>query len=83
MSDDKICISVADTGEGISQEELPFVFDRFWRGDKARVHGSQAGSGLGLPIARQLVQAHRGQIEVESRVGKGTRFTIVLDVAED
>jgi signal transduction histidine kinase len=83
MEGGKAFISVADTGEGIPEADLPFLFDRFWRGDRARVRGDQAGSGLGLPIARQLVQAHGGQIEVESQVGKGTCFTIVLDVIED
>lgn len=69
-------ITVADTGEGIPAEDLPFVFDRFWKGDRARTRAEGAGSGLGLAIARQLVQAHGGQIEVESQPGAGTRFTV-------
>ena len=71
-------ITVADTGEGIAPEELPFLFDRFWRGDRARTHSDGAGSGLGLAIARQLVQAHGGQIAVQSQLGRGTAFTIDL-----
>jgi two-component system OmpR family sensor kinase/two-component system sensor histidine kinase BaeS len=71
-------ITVADTGQGIPAEDLPYVFDRFWRGDRSRSHAGGAGSGLGLAIARQLVEAHGGQIDVESEVGKGTTFTIAL-----
>jgi signal transduction histidine kinase len=72
---------VADTGEGIAPEDVPYVFDRFWRGDRARTHGAAAGSGLGLAIARQLVQAHGGVIEVQSTIGQGTTFTIDLPSA--
>lgn len=71
-------VTVADTGEGIAPEDLPFLFDRFWRGDRARTHSEGVGSGLGLAIARQLVQAHGGQITVQSEVGRGTTFTIDL-----
>jgi two-component system OmpR family sensor kinase/two-component system sensor histidine kinase BaeS len=71
-------ILVRDTGEGIAPEDLPFIFDRFWRGDRARSHASGAGSGLGLAIARQLVQAHGGWIGVASELGAGTTFTIDL-----
>ncbi len=69
---------VADTGEGIAPEDVPYVFDRFWRADRARTHSEGTGSGLGLAIARQLVQAHGGTIEVKSTLGLGTTFTIDL-----
>ncbi len=72
---------VADTGEGIAPEDVPYVFDRFWRADRARTHGEGTGSGLGLAIARQLIQAHGGTIEVQSTLGRGTTFTIDLPSA--
>jgi two-component system sensor histidine kinase BaeS len=71
-------LQVTDTGEGIAPEDLPFVFDRFWRGDRARTHGEGTGSGLGLAIARQLVQAHGGTIAAQSTQGAGTTFTLEL-----
>jgi signal transduction histidine kinase len=73
-------ILVRDTGEGISAENLPYVFDRFWKGDRSRSRAGGAGSGLGLAIARQLVNAHGGRIVVESKVGQSTTFTIELPV---
>ncbi len=69
-------ITIKDTGSGIPPEDLPFVFDRFWRGDKSRT--GRTHSGLGLAITKQLVHAHGGKIEVESEVGKGTIFTLEL-----
>lgn len=69
-------ISVQDTGAGISPEDLPFIFDRFWRADKSR--SGRTHSGLGLAIAKQLIHAHGGTIDVQSDVGKGTRFIIEL-----
>ena len=75
---DGVRILVRDTGEGIPPDDLPYIFDRFWRGDKSRQRSSSAGSGLGLAIARQFVSAHGGQISVESQLGLGTTFTIDL-----
>ena len=69
-------ITVKDSGEGIASEDLPFIFDRFWRGDKSRT--GRVHSGLGLAIAKQIVLAHGGTIEAESDIGKGTTFTIEL-----
>ncbi|HET8851180.1 MAG TPA: HAMP domain-containing sensor histidine kinase [Ktedonobacteraceae bacterium] len=69
---------VRDTGKGIAPEDLPSIFDRFWRGDGARSRTEGAGGGLGLAIARQLVLAHGGRIEVESQPGQGATFTVRL-----
>ncbi len=72
-------VSVSDTGEGIAAEDLPHVFDRFWRGDKSRARET-GGSGLGLAIARRLIEAQGGRIGVESELGKGSRFWLRLPV---
>jgi len=76
-SDKAVQITIQDTGAGIPPEDLPFVFDRFWKGDKTRSRSS-GGSGLGLAIVRQLVSAHGGTIKVESEEGVGTRFIVQL-----
>ncbi|MFI1419211.1 ATP-binding protein [Streptomyces sp. NPDC020731] len=72
-------VEVRDTGRGIAEEDLPHLFDRFWRADASRGRAT-GGSGLGLSIARQIVTDHRGTIEVRSTVGAGTTFTVVLPV---
>jgi two-component system OmpR family sensor kinase len=74
-------VSIADTGPGLPPADLPHVFDRFWRADKSRSR-EQGGSGLGLAIARQLIEAHSGQIGVESEgvPGHGSRFWFTLPV---
>lgn len=77
---DMICIRVIDTGPGIAPDDLPHVFDRFWRADRGRAR-AQGGSGLGLAIARQLALAHGGAIGVESEPGKGACFWLSLPVA--
>jgi len=74
-------VTVTDTGEGIALEDLPHVFHRFWRADRSRSR-DHGGAGLGLTIARQLVEAHGGRIEVTSELGRGTRFTFTLPVAK-
>lgn len=72
-------IVVEDTGMGIPAEDLPFIFDRFYRVDKAR-NRAQGGSGLGLSIAKWVARAHGGEIYVESEVNVGTTFTVVLPI---
>jgi two-component system OmpR family sensor kinase/two-component system sensor histidine kinase BaeS len=74
---------VIDTGEGIAADELPRIFDRFWRGDPARSHERGAGSGLGLAIAKSLVEAHGGRIWAESMEGEGTSISLILPLAPD
>jgi two-component system sensor histidine kinase BaeS len=70
-------LQVADTGSGIAPEDLPHVFDRFYRGDRSRSRAG-GGAGLGLAITRQIVTAHGGRIEVASPPGAGTTFTVTL-----
>jgi len=75
-------LQVCDNGSGIPPDDLPFIFDRFWHGDPARPDSRDSSSGLGLAIARQLVQAHGGRISVESQLNQGTTFTIDLPVRQ-
>jgi signal transduction histidine kinase len=79
--DNQVEVSVADTGEGIPSEDLPYIFERFYRVDKSRSRAT-GGSGLGLTIARRLVEVHGGRIEVQSELGKGSCFTFTLPVSE-
>ncbi|XUL94393.1 sensor histidine kinase [Streptomyces galilaeus] len=78
-SGDQVAIEVADTGTGIPAEDLPRVFDRFWRAEKSR-NRRTGGSGLGLAIVRRLTEAHGGTVTVASTVGAGTVFTVRLPV---
>lgn len=78
--DGKVWVSVRDNGVGIPKEDVPRVFDRFYRVDKARSRES-GGTGLGLSIAHEIVQRHEGTIELQSRRGKGTAITMTLPVA--
>jgi two-component system sensor histidine kinase BaeS len=75
--DGHVQVAVADTGEGIAPEDQPHVFDQFYRGEKSRSRQS-GGAGLGLAIARGIVEAHRGQIRVESAPNRGSRFVVTL-----
>jgi signal transduction histidine kinase len=70
-------ISITDTGEGIPTEELPNIFERFYRVDKSHTRGN-GGYGLRLAIAKRLVEAHSGIIEVRSKLGQGSRFTFTV-----
>ena len=79
---DGVRVTVRDSGPGIAAEDLPRVFDRFWRGEKSRAR-EKGGSGLGLAIARQWVEAMGGRIGVESRPGEGSAFWFSLPVASD
>ncbi len=74
-------ISVEDTGEGIPAEDLPNVFERFYRVDKSRARAT-GGTGLGLAIAKSLVEAHGGKIEVRSEEGKGSRFAFTIPLSQ-
>jgi signal transduction histidine kinase len=79
--EDAVRVEVADTGDGIAPEDLPRVFERSFRGERSRSSpgvGEDSGAGLGLAIARGLVEAHGGKIDVESRLGEGSRFTFTL-----
>ena len=73
-----VVITITDTGEGIPSSDLPHIFDRFYRADKSRTEADGASSGLGLAIAKALVEAHGGRIKASSVVGKGTKFEIDL-----
>lgn len=73
--EDTVAVEVSDTGVGIPEDQVPHVFERFYRADEAR---STEGSGLGLAIASQIVQDHGGSIEVRSKVGEGSTFTLRL-----
>jgi two-component system, OmpR family, sensor histidine kinase BaeS len=76
-----VVLRVSDTGQGIAPEDLPFVFDRFYRADKARQRTDNNASGLGLAIAKAIVEAHGATLAVDSVLGAGTTFTITLPVA--
>ena len=74
---EQVTLTVQDSGQGISPEDLPFVFDRFYRADKSRAE-KNGESGLGLAIAKVLVEAHGGMLEAKSVIGRGTTFLIHL-----
>jgi two-component system OmpR family sensor kinase/two-component system sensor histidine kinase BaeS len=72
-----ITFAVSDTGKGIAAADLPHIFDRFWRADRARTRSS-GGAGLGLAITRRIIEAHGGHIWATSELGKGTTITFVV-----
>ncbi len=74
-------VAVSDTGEGIPAEDLPNIFERFYRVDKSRARAT-GGTGLGLTISKRLVEAHGGTIEAQSELGKGSRFSFTIPIAE-
>jgi len=80
---DQAQLTVSDTGPGIPAEDLPHIFERFYRAEKARTRQRNGkGFGLGLSIAYWIVRNHGGRIEVDSRLGKGTTFCVWLPLAQ-
>lgn len=78
-TDQTISIRIEDTGSGIPADDLPFIFERFYRADRSR-NRATGGAGLGLTIVKQLIEAHGGTISVSSQVGKGSSFQILLPI---
>jgi signal transduction histidine kinase len=78
----EIELSITDTGEGIPDEALPHLFDRFYQVDPSRAGGGKHGAGLGLAIVQEIIQAHGGRISVRSQAGHGTMFVIHLPLAQ-
>jgi signal transduction histidine kinase len=76
---DYILLSVVDTGEGLSPEESPYVFDAYWQASNGK---RKAGTGLGLAIVKRIAVAHGGNVSVRSQLGKGSAFTIMIPVRE-
>lgn len=81
IEEEGLVFKIIDTGSGIPVEDLPFVFERFYKADKARTRG-QSGTGLGLAIAKNIVEAHNGEISVQSVYGEGTTFSFVIPHGE-
>ncbi len=77
--DQQVQLIVSDTGSGIDAADLPFIFDRFYRTDKARQRDREDSSGLGLAIAKAIVEAHGGTLTVASALGQGTTFTVTFE----
>lgn len=73
-------IAIRDQGVGINPEDLPFIFERFYKADKARLRGESGGTGLGLAIVKNIVESHHGSIYASSKLGEGTTFTLRLPV---
>jgi two-component system phosphate regulon sensor histidine kinase PhoR len=77
---DEIVLSVSDSGRGIARNNLPRIFERFYRADKARTPESIRGTGLGLSIVKHIAQLHGGRVDAESELGRGTIVRVVLPV---
>lgn len=75
-------VRVADSGRGVAAEDIPYLFDRFYKAEKAHTPGAQSGTGLGLSIVKRIIAAHGQDISVESEPGAGTAFTFTLKAAE-
>ncbi|MGF7049999.1 two-component system sensor histidine kinase ResE [Paenibacillus sp. DS2015] len=73
-------LQIIDEGVGIPKEDIPFIFERFYKADKARVRGKTGGTGLGLSIVKNIIEFHHGGIKVASKLGEGTSFTVSLPV---
>lgn len=73
-----LVITVSDNGSGIAEEDIPYLFERFYKADKARKRGKAVGTGIGLAIVKNIVEAHNGKISVESVLGEGSDFIITL-----
>src|SRR5204863_9261658 len=80
QADEEIVLSVRDSGIGIGKEDLPRIFERFYRADKARTAENIRGTGLGLAIVKHVAHLHGGHVEAESELGKGTTIRVVLPV---
>lgn len=78
----KARLEVANAGKGISPEELPYIFDRFYRADESRTHGNTTGFGLGLSLAKKIVEVHKGDLSVSSEPGKETTFSVSIPLYE-
>ncbi|HEY0826751.1 MAG TPA: ATP-binding protein [Bacilli bacterium] len=76
--DEAVKIEIKDQGYGIPAEDLPYIFERFYKADKARTRGNSGGTGLGLAIVKNIVESHHGNVAVESVPGQGTTFSIVI-----
>jgi two-component system, OmpR family, phosphate regulon sensor histidine kinase PhoR len=81
VSGDRVRISVADEGIGIRPDDLPRIFERFYRADKARSPEGVRGTGLGLSIVKHIAQLHGGTVEAQSEPGKGTTISVLLPVS--
>ncbi|GAA4870468.1 sensor histidine kinase ResE [Paenibacillus vulneris] len=75
---DAILLEISDQGQGIPAGDLPYIFERFYKADKARTRGTSGGTGLGLSIVKSIVEAHKGTVQVKSTVGQGTTFSVIL-----